>query len=198
LSLRDPYVVLGVPVDADADVVAAAYRALARRFHPDVSREPDTERQMAEVNAAWTILRDPVRRAQWDAAHHPNVKRQPRQAESVQRTREPASPPPARPIPPHPAPRATTEAGWRRGPHGEGAAGPPPGPRSGSVLPFGRHVGWSIGEIVRHDPGYLVWLKDRREGEPYRAEIERVLGGMFPGGTAAAAQAQRRRRGLFG
>ena len=46
---------------------------------------------------------------------------------------------------------------------------------AGSVLDFGRHVGWSIGEIARVDPGYLVWLAERREGEPYRDEIDVVL-----------------------
>lgn len=54
---RDPYKVLGVDRGADPEVVAAAYRALARRHHPDVSRSPDAERRMAEANAAWTILR---------------------------------------------------------------------------------------------------------------------------------------------
>jgi DnaJ-class molecular chaperone len=61
---------------------------------------------------------------------------------------------------------------------GTGAAGRPPGRPSGSVLGFGRHYGWSIGEIARVDPGYLVWLAERREGEPYRAEIDAVLGRM--------------------
>ena len=58
---------------------------------------------------------------------------------------------------------------------GTGAAGQPPGRPSGSVLGFGRHVGWSIGEIARVDAGYLVWLAERREGEPYREEIDAVL-----------------------
>ena len=61
---------------------------------------------------------------------------------------------------------------------GTGAAGRPPGRPSGSVLDFGRHVGWSIGEIARVDPGYLVWLAERREGEPYRDEIDAVLDRM--------------------
>jgi curved DNA-binding protein CbpA len=58
---------------------------------------------------------------------------------------------------------------------GTGAAGRPPGRPSGSVLDFGRHVGWSIGEIARVDPGYLMWLAERREGEPFREEIDVVL-----------------------
>jgi hypothetical protein len=58
---------------------------------------------------------------------------------------------------------------------GTGGAGRPPGRPSGSVLTFGRHVGWSIGEIARIDPGYLAWLEDRREGRPFLEEIDRTL-----------------------
>ncbi len=60
--------------------------------------------------------------------------------------------------------------------HGTGGAGPAPGRPSGSVLHFGRHVGWSLGEIARVDPGYLVWLAERTEGAPYRDEIDALLG----------------------
>jgi len=58
---------------------------------------------------------------------------------------------------------------------GTGGAGRPPGRPSGSVVPFGRHIGWSLGEIARVDPGYLVWLEDRPEGRPYLEEIDRIL-----------------------
>jgi hypothetical protein len=64
---------------------------------------------------------------------------------------------------------------WHNAPDGTGAAGEPPGPLSGSVLPFGRFIAWSIGEIARYDPGYLDWLDQRREGAPYRGEIDAVL-----------------------
>jgi hypothetical protein len=43
------------------------------------------------------------------------------------------------------------------------------------VLSFGRHLGWSIGEIARVDPGYLEWLEHRREGAPYADEIDDTL-----------------------
>lgn len=61
-------------------------------------------------------------------------------------------------------------------PHWTGAAGPPPGRPSGTVLDFGLFAGWSIGEIARRDPGYLQWLAARPEGQPLEAEIEAVLG----------------------
>jgi len=59
---------------------------------------------------------------------------------------------------------------------GTGGAGPPPGRPLGSVLDFGRHIGWSLGEIARVDPGYLLWLAERPEGGRYRDEINAILG----------------------
>jgi curved DNA-binding protein CbpA len=58
---------------------------------------------------------------------------------------------------------------------GTGGAGRPPGNPSGSVLGFGRHVGWSLGEVARVDPGYLLWLAERPEGSSYRDEINAIL-----------------------
>lgn len=66
-------------------------------------------------------------------------------------------------------------AGWSPEYDGTGGAGPAPGRPSGTVLSFGRHIGWSIGEIARADAGYLVWLEERREGRPHVDEIDRTL-----------------------
>ncbi len=71
--------------------------------------------------------------------------------------------------------RGARRATWAREYDGTGGAGPPPGRPTGSVLGFGRHLGWSIGEIARVDPGYLLWLEDRREGLPFLDEIDRTL-----------------------
>jgi curved DNA-binding protein CbpA len=83
--------------------------------------------------------------------------------------------------------RATYERDHREStPHdGTGGAGDPPGNPSGSVVPFGRHVGWSLGEIARIDPGYLLWLAERPEGARYRDEINGLLSrmGMRTAGT---------------
>ena len=65
--------------------------------------------------------------------------------------------------------------GWATEYDWTGGAGPPPGRPSGSVLDFGRHAGWSIGEIARSDPGYLAWLEERREGQRYLEEIDLAL-----------------------
>jgi curved DNA-binding protein CbpA len=211
LTERDPYAVLGVPVHAGPDAIAAAYRDKARRHHPDVSADPEAERRMAEINAAWATLRDPDRRAAWDRANL-RVQQAPGPAPF-----DPLAPVrPARPVPRRPAaapmspfgpaarpaasPAGAPVPSWRLGPNGEGAAGPPPGPRRGSVLGFGRHIGWSLGEIARVDPGYLAWLRERREGAPYRAEIDALLASMREAANPQSppSATDRRRRGLFG
>ena len=192
---RDPYAVLGVPSSATQDELSAAYRAQARRHHPDISVERDAERRMAEINAAWSVLRDPARREAWDRANDlaRSAPSGPIDARARDRAATSGSGPAA--SPPRTGARPASVA-WRRGPEGEGAAGPPPGNPRGSVLPFGRHIGWSIGEIARVDPGYLAWLQPRREGEPYREEIERHLAAQraTPAGPEPAPA---RKRGLF-
>ena len=64
----DPYAVLGVPRTASREEVARAYRALAKRHHPDAGARPS--QTMARINEAWSILGSPSRRARWDADHH--------------------------------------------------------------------------------------------------------------------------------
>jgi DnaJ domain len=53
----DPFAVLGVAPNASADEVAAAYRSLAKRWHPDRAEGPQATRRMAEINAAYDLLR---------------------------------------------------------------------------------------------------------------------------------------------
>ena len=43
------------------------------------------------------------------------------------------------------------------------------------MLDFGRHIGWSIGEIAKVDPGYLEWLDKQPQGSRLHEEIDRVL-----------------------
>ncbi|MEP6954765.1 MAG: J domain-containing protein, partial [Solirubrobacteraceae bacterium] len=54
---RDPHAVLGVPAGADPRAVTVAYRALAKRWHPDRAPGPEAARRMAEINAAYDLLR---------------------------------------------------------------------------------------------------------------------------------------------
>jgi len=64
---RDYYEVLGVPRDADTKAIKDAFRQLARRYHPDISTEPDAEQRFKEIAEAYAVLSDPARRASYDA-----------------------------------------------------------------------------------------------------------------------------------
>jgi DnaJ-class molecular chaperone len=64
--MADPYTVLGVDRTADADTIRKAYRKLARKYHPDVNKDPNAADRFKEVNAANEILSDPERRKNYD------------------------------------------------------------------------------------------------------------------------------------
>jgi len=66
MEYRDYYQSLGVARDASAEDVKKAYRRLARKFHPDVSREPNAEEKFKEVQEAYEVLKDPEKRAAYD------------------------------------------------------------------------------------------------------------------------------------
>ncbi|MCP5289055.1 MAG: DnaJ domain-containing protein [Burkholderiaceae bacterium] len=67
MEFKDYYAVLGVPRDAAAEQIKKAWRQLARKYHPDVSKEPDAAARMSEVNEANAVLSDPEKRAAYDA-----------------------------------------------------------------------------------------------------------------------------------
>lgn len=97
----DPYAILGVSRTATREEVAHAYRALAKRHHPDAGAPPSPT--MARINEAWAILGSPARRASWDRAHA--VVHAPHWA---------AAPPPApqRPARPVAPPASRLDSGW--------------------------------------------------------------------------------------
>jgi curved DNA-binding protein len=66
MQYRDYYEILGVTRGADADEVKRAYRKMARKFHPDVSKERNAEEKFKEVQEAYEVLRDADKRAAYD------------------------------------------------------------------------------------------------------------------------------------
>jgi len=169
----DPYTVLNVRPDASDSTISAAYRALARHHHPDIAGEAATS-AMAKLNIAWELIGTNEARTKYDAVHG-------RRAGTGRRG----------------GAAAEARSSWSTpAADGTGGAGRPPGRPSGSVLPFGRHIGWSLGEIARVDVGYLEWLEDRQEGQPYAEEIDQLLRQIGRrDGSAASASPRRGFRG---
>jgi curved DNA-binding protein len=66
MQYRDYYEILGLTRSADADEVKRAYRKLARKFHPDVSKEKNAEDKFKEVQEAYEVLRDSDKRAAYN------------------------------------------------------------------------------------------------------------------------------------
>lgn len=66
MDYKDYYAVLGVERTADAAAIKRAYRQLARKYHPDVSREPDAEARFKEVAEAYEVLKDTEKREAYD------------------------------------------------------------------------------------------------------------------------------------
>jgi curved DNA-binding protein CbpA len=143
---RDAYRVLQIDPSALPEVVEAAYRALARLRHPDRNDLSDAGEAMAELNWAYSTLRDPERRIQYDETRTAAV--------TVN------------------APEGSLRDRMEAARVGETQGGlHPEGP---VVLDFGRYSGMTLLEVARVDPEYLEWLKRRPVAARYRQQIEEL------------------------
>lgn len=66
MQYKDYYTIMGVPRTASAEEIKRAYRRLARKYHPDVSKEPGTEERFKELGEAYEVLKDDEKRAAYD------------------------------------------------------------------------------------------------------------------------------------
>ncbi|HEX7948764.1 MAG TPA: J domain-containing protein [Candidatus Limnocylindrales bacterium] len=144
--MADLYEVLQVHRHAELDVIRAAYRALARKHHPDFGGDGA---RMVAINDAWRVLSDRDARAAYDAQLAKSNNR---------RASDRVVTGPIVGYAPSPA---------RTGPASPGDAG--------TVIDFGRYAGWSVGKLVDHDPDYLEWLARTPIGRRLAHEIETVL-----------------------
>lgn len=67
MKFRDYYEILGVPRNASQSDIQKAFRKLARKFHPDVNKDPEADKRFKEINEAYEVLRDPDKRKKYDA-----------------------------------------------------------------------------------------------------------------------------------
>lgn len=144
----DPYAVLGVMPTAEQEVVIAAFKALALKYHPDHDATRRAADKMAALNRAYALLRDPQAREAFDRDRRRG------------------------------APQSSAAGGEPKG-----WVPPPPVSSGGSVLSFGRYTGWSLRDLARRDPEYLIWLSRHSSGIRYRTEIYAILRTM---GVSAA------------
>ena len=70
MEKRDYYEVLGVSKTASQSEIKSAFRKLAKKYHPDVSKEPDAEAKFKEAQEAYAVLSDESKRKQYDQFGH--------------------------------------------------------------------------------------------------------------------------------
>jgi len=70
VRVKDYYRVLGIPRTADEAAIKAAFRRMARRYHPDVATNPRAAHRFPEIVEAYEVLSYPERRQQYDRERH--------------------------------------------------------------------------------------------------------------------------------
>jgi len=66
VEFKDYYKILGVSRDATQEEIRRAYRKLARKYHPDINKDPEAQEKFKEINEAYEVLSDPEKRKKYD------------------------------------------------------------------------------------------------------------------------------------
>lgn len=154
----DYYRILQVDPEADPEVITAAFRALARRLHPDRDITGVEEHRMSELNRAYGVLRDPQKRRDYDAERKLMT--------------------PLGPGPEEEQPRSGGLAARMRASTASAAADSSVQSGQGNAetrLDFGRYAGMTLREIAAQDMEYLRWLSRHSSGLRFRSEIDQIL-----------------------
>lgn len=155
---RDAYEILQVHPNALPEVVEAAFRVLAMVHHPDRGGGGDAS-AMAELNWAYSMLRDPMQRIEYDKTRVTVPIGSGATSSLMERMEQ-----------------------QRAAADDRGVDTP-----SATVLDFGRYAGMTLGELGRVDPVYLQWLRRHSSGARYRHQIDEVLRTISARRAAAVA-----------
>jgi len=158
MASLDPYHILQVSPAAEQEVLHAAFRALAMKYHPDRDSSARAARRMMELNQAYAMVREPELRAQVDKSRR--TARVPFDAASIPPMNGRTMNGRAEPSP----------LMQRRGTINATANA------TATKLESGRYAGWSLKDLAGHDPDYLKWLARHSSGLRYRKEISLILG----------------------
>jgi len=167
VSVPDPYKVLQVDPEAEDEVIEAAYRRLARKYHPDVSSGPDAQDRMVRINQAWEMLKDPTRRAAVDRARSRSATAAARVAAAEGRARA--------------ASHGPGHAGARSSTRHTGSTGADPRQPSGGVPPS-----WGFRGVT--DPGVDEFRARPQHVSPNWTSGRSQTGHHYDPGTMGTAQ----------
>ncbi len=156
----DYYKILEVDPEADPDVIAAAYRVLAKRMRAKPDLEEADQIRLAELDLAYAVLSNPAQRRAFDA----------------RRLSETVAVGPGYANGNGNGHAYDAAARLAAGPLSERLAAGLNGESLGELtINFGRYAGWTLSEIGDSDPDYLRWLSRHSSGIRYRRAILRLL-----------------------
>ena len=173
---RDYYQVLQVDPEASPEVITAAYKVLAKRWHPETDLTGVHEIRLAELNRAYGVLKSAPTRRAYDEERVLRMNPMGPGPEPEAVLTPIAVPPPVR----HTSADGTPDGDSMLSRNG----GPSPVITSAEIsftsgdmrLDFGRYEGWSLYDLAKKDPAYLRWLARHSSGLRFRREISLVLG----------------------